>query len=187
MKQSLKCLKNRRLYQEIVKIFIQNLKSNRSLIHQQILIELSKVKLMDKKTLLDQPIPSKDYKCIEWKLQTWLKCIKGQLKPQELILTENGLAMSELLTKKHLKSWESKWPKSNKIQLKFLLNQKKYQPLFSKTQQNKIKFDYLRFKHINKHLAHKVVEKKLNLTLQIYNKWLKELKIKVMITKKILT
>lgn len=157
---SQKCLKSRKVCQETVKIFILNTINNLNLIHQLILIEKSKVILMDKITLLDPPIPSKDYKCIGKKCLIKLKCIKDQLKPPESIPIENGSVMSELSIKKHSKSWEFKWPKSNKILLKFLSNLKKYLLLFFKILPNKTKSDYSKLKHINKHLVHNVVEKK---------------------------
>lgn len=71
---------------------------------QLIPIEKSKVILMDKITLLDPPILSKDYKCTDKKCLILLKCIKDQPKLPELILTENGSVMSELSIKKHSKS-----------------------------------------------------------------------------------
>lgn len=142
---------------------------------------------MDKIILLDLPIPSKDYKCIDRKCLIKLKCIKDQLKLPESIQTENGSVMLELLIKKHLKSWELKWLKSNKIQLKYLSNLKKFQPHFSKILLNKIRSDYSKLKHINKHLVHKAEERKLSLTLQIYNNWPMELKMLAMMLRKIST
>jgi hypothetical protein len=138
---------------------------------QLILIEKSKEILMGKITLLDPPILSKDFKCIGKKCQVLPNCTKDQLRMSELILTENGSVMSELLIKKLLKSWEFKWLKRIKIQLKFLSNLKKFQLHFFKIQPNKTKSDYLKSKHINKLLALKVEERKSSLTSQIYNKW----------------
>lgn len=101
---SQKCLKNRKVFREIVKIFILNSKNKLNLIPRLIPIEKSKVILMDKITLLDPPILSKDYKCIDKKCLILLKCIKDQPKLPELIPTENGSVMSELSIKKHSKS-----------------------------------------------------------------------------------
>lgn len=75
---------------------------------------------MGSTTHSEQKPLSRDLKCILKKCQINKKCIKDQLKQQELTLIECGLVMLGLSTKNNYKNSESKLPRKNKIQLKFL-------------------------------------------------------------------
>jgi hypothetical protein len=123
-------------------------------------IEKLKVILMAQITLFDLLTPLKDFKCIVLKCLVSKNFIKDLLKQLELIRIENGSVMLEPLIKKHCKNLEYKSQKKTKIQPKYLSNQKKYQLLYFKIQQNKIKSDYYKLKLTKKHLALKVDEKK---------------------------